>query len=53
MSTNRNDFEPQPIRVQAPHSYDGIGQALRAAYRHHEHTPDMIVGAIRRLETID
>lgn len=54
---DRNSADARSVQVEVPQSYDGIGQALRSAYRGERNTttaqPDPIASALRRLDTID
>ena len=43
----------RPVTVPAPHSWDGIGQALRAAYRNHRDPPNDIAAVLSRLDRVD
>ena len=43
----------RPVTVPAPHSWDGIGQALRAAYRNHRDPPNDIATVLSRLDRVD
>lgn len=50
---SRNGPDQRPMQVEAPQSYDGIGQALRSAYRNDRNAPDPLANVLRRLDTID
>lgn len=45
--------QSSPVHVQAPHSWDGIGQALRAAYRSHREAPEEMARILNKLDRID
>ncbi|MES2753590.1 MAG: hypothetical protein V4659_02885 [Pseudomonadota bacterium] len=41
------------VTVSAPHTYDGIGQALRCAFRNHRDPPPPISTVLRALYEVD